>query len=91
MCFTSLRALIWNADDGMVRVQDCIMSVFQSAHCSAFVLSCTALGRANHRNLLAAQKQSMCCPNAKMMVCEKCETAELIEWVIPGLYLIGHQ
>ena len=54
-----------------------------------------ALERAKHGNLFAAQKQSVCCPDAKMKACGKCETTERIKWTIQGLYLIccqqGHR
>ena len=72
----------------MVHVQECIMSVFQSAWFGK--KNAAALGRAKHGNLFAAQKQSLCCSDAKMAVYGECETIELIKWIIMGLYLICH-
>ena len=61
MRITCLCALVWSADDGLVRVQDCTMSVFQSASFGNNKKKAAALERrgAKHMNLLAAQKQSV--------------------------------
>ena len=50
-----------------------------------------ALECAKHGKLFAAQKQSVCFPDPKTTVCGKCETIELIKWMIPAIYLICRQ
>ena len=61
------------------------MSVFQPAWFGK--INCCSNERANHGNLFAAQKKrSVCLHDAKMTACAKCETAELIKWMNPGLY-----
>ena len=78
MCFTSLRALVWSANDGLVRVQDCIMSVFQSAWFGKNSFGYSPRARQAREFARSEKKQSVCCLDAKMAVCGKCEAAELI-------------
>ena len=42
---------------------------------------------AKHGKFFAAQKQSVCSPDAKTTNYVKWETTEVVEWMIPGIYL----
>ena len=66
------------AASALVHVQNCTTGVFHTAWFGKKGFA-AALERAKHVNLSAAQKQSVCCPAAKMTVYGKCETAELIK------------
>ena len=65
MRFASLCALVWSVHDELMYVHDCIMSV-SSPHGSA--KKNAALECAKHGKLFVAQKQSVCCSDAKTTV-----------------------
>ena len=64
---TSLRALVWSVDDELVHVQDCTMSVFQSAWFGKKMFA-AALERAKRGNCWRAQKPSVCGSDTMMTV-----------------------
>ena len=66
--------VVWGAADALVGVPDCTTDLFHTAWFGKKRVFAAALERAKHGNLFAAQKQSVCCPDAKMAVCGKCET-----------------
>ena len=87
MCFTSFCALAWSADDGLLQMHDCIMSVFQSAWFGKKRFCYSPRARQAWEFVSSAKKQSVCCSDAKIAACGKRETSKLAKCMIPSLEL----